>query len=581
MSDAQTQPVLTALNGFVDEMLHTWRVPGCALAVVKDGAVIHAQGYGQRDAEHGLPATADTLFAIGSCTKAFTAFCLGLLVDEGKLTWDTPVRDLAPDFRLFDPVATERITVRDLLTHRSGLPRHDTLWYAGVYSRAELFARLRHLEPSHDLRTLWQYQNLMYMAAGVVVERVAGCTWEDFVRQRLFAPLGMTQSNLSINDLPHSDDYTLGYHEHEDQVNVIPFRNLDAAGPAGCINSSVREMTAWMLLHLNGGKHNEQALISPSTLQEMHTPQMVLPPGDPDDTDSGYASYGLGWVINTYRGHLFSNHGGGIDGFAALVTLLPRAGIGVVALSNRDGNPVPAILTNRVLDELLGLPPKDLSAKLKAQEDKAKQAAQEAKAKAKAAASASQPQPHTHALADYAGMYHHAGYGDLTITLRADGDSDPLRLMFGAFDLPLRHVRYDTFEFTLPQTDMSLRVTFQLDADGAIHAASIPFEAGVQPIIFTRSADAQLSAAETLARYAGDYDLAGTPVTFVVKGQRTLVATLPGQPPYELIPTRPHCFNVKGLEGFSLEFKLDDAHAENATRVVFHQPNGDFTATRK
>src|SRR5579885_1593422 len=188
---------LEGIEDFVRRMLEEWKVQGCAVAIIKDGEILLSQGFGLRNTAEGLEVTPETLFPIASCTKAFTATSVALLADEGKLDWDTPVRKYLPSFRLFDSFATERMTPRDLVTHRSGLPRHDLMWYHSTRSRQELFDRLQYLEPSKDFRSLWQYQNLMYMTAGYLAGEVAGQSWEDLVQKRLFDPLGMTSSNFS------------------------------------------------------------------------------------------------------------------------------------------------------------------------------------------------------------------------------------------------------------------------------------------------------------------------------------------------------------------------------------------------
>ena len=566
--------LLAGLDDFINTALKEWRFPGCAVAVVKDGEVIHASGYGLRDVEHNLPVTADTLFAIGSCTKAFTAMCLGMLADEGKLDWDKPVRDYMPDFRLFDAFATERMTARDLLCHRSGLPRHDLVWYATTYTRDELYKRLRYLEPNKDFRVTWQYQNLMFMTAGVLLERIAGSPWEDFVRQRIFTPLGMKTSTLSVTDSQRTSDYALPYHEKDEQLKEIPFHNLDAIAPAGSINSSVNEMAPWLLLHLNGGKYAAKQLISEANLKEMHTPQMVMPPGtmttgNPEDKEFGYQSYGLGWFINTYRGHLFVQNGGGIDGFASLTTLLPEQNAGIVVLTICEAHEPAALATVYCQDRLLGLEPVDWNTRLKERRDKAKQVEQEAKAKK---ASSVPGAPPTHPLADYAGTYENSGYGPLTVKL----DGDQLSATYGKVQLGVQHLRYDTFEISFLEIKQPLQ--FHMDAQGKIDALSSALDMVAKPIEFRRVVDQSLLQRGALEKFVGQYELMSMTVTVALRGEETLIITVPGQPPYELLPVDPTHFKLKGLEGFSVEFKLGDDG--RTSELTIHQPNGDFIAKR-
>ncbi|MBM3285296.1 MAG: beta-lactamase family protein, partial [Candidatus Aminicenantes bacterium] len=350
----QKKPDLKGFNEFVTKGMADWKVPGMAISIVKDGKVIFAEGFGFRDVKQGLKVTPQTLFAIGSCSKAFTATAVGILADEGKVDWDKPVRTYLPSFKLQDVVASERMTPRDLLSHRSGLPRHDLMWYGSSYTRKELFDRLQYLKPNKDFRAVWQYQNLMFMTAGYLVGEMAGTTWEDFVRNRILEPLDMKETNFSVNDSQKAADFALPYREKKEQVEQIPFRNIDAIGPAGSINSSVVEMANWVMLNLNKGKFKDKQVISEGALAQIQSPQMLMPTPIQYD-ELLYASYGMGWMVVPYRGHLLLQHGGGIDGFTALVAFLPRDNIGAVILTNMNGTALPSIILYNILDRLLGL----------------------------------------------------------------------------------------------------------------------------------------------------------------------------------------------------------------------------------
>jgi CubicO group peptidase (beta-lactamase class C family) len=260
---------------FVNKQMDEWKVPGLAICILKDGKLIFSEGFGFRDIEKELPVTSNTLFAIGSCTKAFTATAMGILVDEGKLDWDTPVQTYLPQFRLDDTFASERMTPRDLVCHRSGLPRHDMVWYNSEASREELLNRLQYLKPSKDFRTTYQYQNLMFLTAGYMVGKITGTGWEKFIRTRLFDPLGMTDSNLSVELSKNSSDFAFPYIKKNGASIKIPFRNIDTMGPAGSINSSVTDMANWLLLNLSKGKIGDQQIISENSLLEIHSPQMI------------------------------------------------------------------------------------------------------------------------------------------------------------------------------------------------------------------------------------------------------------------------------------------------------------------
>jgi len=332
-NDMVTADRLAGFDEFARAVRKQWRTPGLAIAVVHNGHVVYERAIGVRDVDQHLEVTPQTLFAIASCSKAFTTAALAVLADEGRLDWDLPVREYMPSFRLHDTLATERTSARDLVCHRSGLPRHDLLWYSSTKSRSELVHRMRHLEPSADFRSTWQYQNLMYMTAGYLIELISGQTWEEFVRDRIFAPLGMCDSTLSVEESQQSPDFALPYKkERDDTVHEIPFYSQWAVGPAGGINSSIRDLARWVTMHLKGGRWEGTQLISEGQVREMQTPQMVMPPSD-KYPEVLHPSYGLGWFIQGYRGHNLLQHGGNIDGFSSLVTLLPRENIGVVVLT--------------------------------------------------------------------------------------------------------------------------------------------------------------------------------------------------------------------------------------------------------
>ncbi len=304
-SGAQENAGQVNFNGFdvfVEQVMKDWKVPGLAVAIVKDGQMIYAKGFGYRDVKKGLKATPDTLFAIGSnAPRPSPATALAILADEGKLDWDKPVRNYLPDLMLHDGYATAHIRPRDLVTHQSGLPRHDMVWYGSPLSRREIFDRLRHLEPSKPLHAKYQYNNLMFLTAGVLIERISGATWEDFVRKKILDPLEMKTSNFSVNDSQKIADFSLPYGENKSEVKEIPFRNIDTIGPAGSINSSVNEMSRWLLMQLGKGKYNGRQIISEKGLAETHTPQIVAG-GDLKYDESFYSSYAIGWSVTSYEG---------------------------------------------------------------------------------------------------------------------------------------------------------------------------------------------------------------------------------------------------------------------------------------
>jgi CubicO group peptidase (beta-lactamase class C family) len=473
------QPNLNGLDGFIEHVMKDWRVPGVAVAIVKDGQVIYAKGFGYRDVKKGLKVTPDTLFAIGSCSKAFTAMALAILVEEGKLDWDKPIRDYLPDFRLQDAYATAHLRARDLVTHQSGLPRHDLVWYGSPLSRKELFERLQYLEPSRPLHARYQYNNLMFMTAGVLVERLSGLTWEEFTRRRILDPLGMKTSNFSVMESQKTTDFSLPYQEQGVEVKEIPFRNINAVGPAGSINSSVNEMSRWLLMQLGKGKLDGRQVISEKSLNEVHTPQIIAG-GDLKYEETFYASYAMGWGVTSYRGHPVLSHGGGIDGFTSQVRFLPRDQIGVVVLTN-SSSPASGLISSNAIDRLLNLSEAPWSQRAK--EDRLKAAGARLKARAEDEAKRKKDAPPTHALAQYAGQFEHPAYQALTI--KQDGQQ--LKFDLHGLTGSLKHYHYNVFQVSEGAPGLEgTKLTFLMNSAGEIDRVTVPLEGSVKEIIFTR-----------------------------------------------------------------------------------------------
>jgi CubicO group peptidase (beta-lactamase class C family) len=470
---------LNGFDSFIEQVMKDWHVPGLAVAIVKDGKVVYSKGFGYRDVKKGLKVTPDTLFAIGSCSKSFTATALAILVEDGKIGWDKPVREYLPDFRLSDVYATERLRVRDLVTHQSGLPRHDMVWYGSPLSRKELYERLSHLEPSRPLHARYQYNNLMYLVAGVLIERVSGSTWEEFVRLRLLRPLEMKTSNFSVNDSQKTEDFSLPYREQKEVVKEIPFRNIDTIGPAGSINSSVNEMVNWLSMQLGKGKFNGREVISEKGIAEVHAPQIIAG-GDLKYDESFYAMYAMGWVITSYRGHPVLSHGGGIDGFTSHIRFLPKDQLGVVVLTN-SSSPASSLIASNATDRMLGLSEVPWSQRVKEDVTKAREA--QAKTKAEDEAKRKKGTQPTHALKDYTGQFEHPAYQTLSITQ----DGEQLKFDLHSLTGQLNHYHYDIFQVAEGSSILEgQKMKFLMNSSGDIDRVSIALEPSVKEIVFTR-----------------------------------------------------------------------------------------------
>ena len=357
-------------------VLKDWHAAGFAVAVVERDKVIYAKGFGYRDADAKLPVTPHTLFAIGSCTKAFTASLIGLLNQQGVLDIDKPVRNYLPDLKFFSLEMDNMITLRDMMCHRTGLPRYDLAWYLFPGdTRDVLIRKIQFMEPSAGVREKWQYNNFMFMAQGSVVEKLTGKSWESNITEKIFQPLGMNESSFLIGDMEKSADASLGYGLKNDSIlKKLDYYQIGGLAPAGAINSNVLDMASWVTTWINGGKFHGKEILPNSYVDEAISAQMVSGGGVPskDAPDLFFSSYGFGWMLSSYRGHYRVEHGGNIDGFSASTCLFPSDSIGIVVLTNQNASSVPSIVRNLLADRLLHLPYKDWSGYLKGISDKAK-----------------------------------------------------------------------------------------------------------------------------------------------------------------------------------------------------------------
>jgi CubicO group peptidase (beta-lactamase class C family) len=576
---AAARAALEGFDDFAQQAVESWNAPGLGVAVVSGGETVYAKGFGWRDLEAKQPMTADTLFAIGSTTKAMTATTLGMLVDEGKVEWDRPVREYLPSFKLLDPSISERITPRDLVTHRSGLPRHDLLWYNyNQGTRADMVRRLAHLELTADLREKFQYNNLMFMTAGHLIETLTGKSWEENVRERLFTPIGMERTNFSVLDSQQDPDFAQPYREREDdrKLERIPFRRIDLVGPAGSVNSSVNEMAKWLIFNLRRGKAGEEQLIQTATLEEIQSPQMPIP-AKPERPDISAPSYGMGWVIDSYRGHRRLQHGGGIDGFITSVSLYPDDDLGVVTFTN-VGSGLPSLLAQHAADRVLGLDAVDWSGEALAKVAKGREAAKAAGEK-KDAARRQGTHP-SHPMSEYPGEYWHPGYGTLRIEA---GQGEGLFAVINDIRAPLEHWHFDVWSGAEAGAGdpafEDRKLLFQTDFEGNVGAVEAVVDDIAGPITFARRPDPRLSDPEYLARFAGSYTFAITGDTAVVEVTGdVLTASVAGQPRYTLVPGIDGKFSLKDVQDIRIAFEQDAAG--KVTKAIFYQPQGMFEAAK-
>ena len=572
------------LDTTFNRILKDWKAVGFAVAVVEKNKIVYSRGAGFRDLEKKLPVTTSTLFAIGSCTKAFTSSLIGMLEKDGLIEYDKPVRDYLPELKFFNDAMNDNISVRDMMCHRTGLPRHDYSWYSFPTTRDSLIYRVRYLEPTAAVREKWQYNNFMFTAQGVIAEKLFHQKWEELVKEKIFTPLGMTNSNFSVNDMTKSADASIGYEVKKDSIiKKMEYFNIDAMGPAGSINSNVTDMAQWVRVWINGGKFNGKEVLPGQYVTEATSSQMVSGSGLPDNEnpDIHFSAYGFGWSISSYRGHYRVQHGGNIDGFSALTSFFPSDSIGIDVLTNQNGSVVPAIVRNILADRMLNLPRKDWNGSQKKATAKAI-----ADAKAADKSKTTTPvvnAPFTHPLKDYDGLYSNPGYGTMDISLK--GDSLFVNLKRSQFWL--RHASYDNFELLNVDRNDGIdtaaaggtMVQFVLNKSGEIESLECELQGGVKAILFRRSPRMAPLKAEELKKFVGDYELAGYTAKVYIKNENVLYVFIPGQPEYETIPTGNNEFKLKVLSGYSVKFDVDDKGV--VTGVNFIQPNGTFKAKKK
>jgi CubicO group peptidase (beta-lactamase class C family) len=470
-SSAQQGP-LRGLDAYINKAMAEWDVPGLGLAIVRNDSVVYAAGYGVRELGKSDPVDARTLFAIGSSSKAFTVLTLAQLIDEGKANWNDRATQHLPWFQVYDPYVTREMNLRDLVSHRSGLTRGDRMWYGTDLDRHEIVRRVRYLEPTWSFRSNFGYQNIMYLAAGLVAEEISGKTWDDLVKERIFAPLGMQQSLTSVDPLPGLPNVATPHSRIDEQVTPVAYRKIDNIAPAGSINSSAIEMAQWVRLQLGRGVYNGNRLVSERNIREMHSPHTIIATDTAAERlypETNFRSYGLGWFLEDYRGRKVIHHGGNIDGMSALVAMMPQENVGLVILTNMNGSGLPPLVMRRIFDLYLGGAGRDWSGEILAYtEQRMEQAAERQRAAEAARVANTRP---ALPLERYAGTFGDQMYGDVIIS----HSGGQLGVHAGpSFTADLEHWHYDTFRATWSDRTLGRTfLTFGLDARGEAQTLTV------------------------------------------------------------------------------------------------------------
>jgi CubicO group peptidase (beta-lactamase class C family) len=463
-SPSLAQDHFAGFDKYVGEAMEKWQVPGLAIAIVKDGEIVFARGYGNRQLGRDLPVTPDTEFPIASCTKTFTACCIAMLVDEGKLSWDDPVRKHLPDFKVADPYVTEHVTIRDLLCHRTGLVRGDLLGMSGGFTHEEMLNQVQFLPQARPFRTKVTYNNLMFTVLGEIVEKKSGMSWQEFVAKRLFEPLEMKSTTTDRASIA-AGRLAARHRIYDGELAPLRTPNSDKMAPAGAIHSTASDMARWLSFHLQEGDHNGKQLVSQGAMREMHALQQSIPvkrKADATVYDARLVGTGLGWYVRDYGGRKVIQHGGA---WGADMAIVPEENLGVVVLSNRDWNGLVWMLIYDVIDAYTLGPEQAWSQGNKwdhflrlggpaAMGRDLKEQRAELEKSRKAGTEPSLP------LAEYAGSYRSKLYSNLTLTVV----DCRLRVKLGDYAAQLDHWDQDTFYgHAVIEPFLDWHVKFELD----------------------------------------------------------------------------------------------------------------------
>jgi CubicO group peptidase (beta-lactamase class C family) len=476
--ESTAQEPYAGLDAYITNALPALKVPGAAVVIVRNDSIIYAKGFGVLGINNRAPVNDQTLFEIGSSGKSFTATLTAMMVSDGKMQYDDLISKYLPDFKLYDPTASSQVTVRDALEHRTGIARGEAMWYNGG-TREDVLHRVRFLKPEVPFRSRWIYQNIMYLAAGEAAGRAGGSTWDALIQQRIFAPLGMTSSLTTVRDLKTSNA-AIAHGIERDSVFTKPYQNSDNIAPAGAILSNARDMGQWLRFHMNDGVVSGKRLVSSAALRETHTPQMIMTGGGGGGEFSNFSTYGMGWMIQDYRGELEWQHGGNTIGMTTAMGMLPNKKIGVVILSNMDHTQLPALLMRYIFDRQLGVTPvRDYVSEMVSRQ---RARGNQATGSAPVHTSAPPPLP----LSAYVGTYADSLYGELTVAIK-DGK---LQLTRGSQFGPLEYWNANNFRWW-SNADLGLTPYIKFDISPDNRVTGVYFGSGAETSLLGRkNADA-------------------------------------------------------------------------------------------
>ncbi len=567
---------LLDFDPYMEKLLADWNAPGVGVGIVANDKLVFAKGYGYRDYEKKLPFTSKTLFPIGSNTKLFTSVAAGMLVESGKLKWDQPIRNTIPEIHFDNNELNHSVTLRDMLAHRTGITRHDTMWYKqDSLTRKDVFERIQYMKPEVPLRQTFFYNNNMYAAVGYIIELLSHKSWEEFVREMIFQPLEMHSSVYRICEMLQQSDYGVPFTEKRDsnEIHQIPYyEDTEAIAPAGAIISNIEEISHWLAALMNDGVYLGKQVLPSNILKATMEPAMTR--SNSLAEEKGWWEllnplYGMGREMASYRGHLLTYHGGAIDGFFSQISFLPQHKLGVIVFTiGEHCHFLTNIVTYNVYERLLDLTLTPWSDRWLEVRLKAKEAGKEARAKAGV-----NKVPNTkpsHSLPDYVGEYAHPIYGTLKIHMK-EGE---LQFKLGKIELPVNHFHYDRFDTPDDERDGKYSLNFLTNPQGDVNKVTISLDqAEVTFIRQAKNLDPQL-----LEKFAGEYEIpSGFRFQVVLKDDNFLYIIFPGQPTEKLIPYKDLTFKIERFSEMTFEFVMEDGQVKAIKQI---DPSGEYSYQR-
>jgi CubicO group peptidase (beta-lactamase class C family) len=571
--------VAKKLDGFDDYMakvLKDWNGPGIGVGIVVGDKLVFAKGYGYRDYGNKLPFTPGTVCPIASNTKLFTAVSAGMLVEEGKLTWDKPVRDSVPSIRFYNEQLNNAVTLRDMLSHRTGITRHDLIWYKSDFTRKELFDKLKYLEPQEPMRQTFLYNNLMFAAVGYMIELQSGKTWEQFVRDRILDPLDMKSTSYSIAGMLQQPEHGVGYTEKRDSFELykIPYyEDISGVAPCGAIVSNINDMSHWLIALMNDGKYQGKQVLPADVLKQTLQPAIALPNTSAEQRgwwESLNAAYGMGRFTTDYRGHLMTMHGGDLPGFHSQVSFLPKEHIGVLVfvIGNHTAQ-LYNLITDNVYERLLGLDETPWSQRVLEIRLKGKKADTEARKKA-----GEDRVPNTkpsHALADYVGDYENPAYGIMKIALK----DNQLQFDFHKIKMAMTHFHYDRFDTPDDEQDGKWSVNFRTNPQGDVEEGVMSLDEA--EAVFTRKPET--IDPKLFSQFAGSYETpTGAKIQVKYVEGSGLAIIDPGSPPIPLNQVKGLKFRTPQFSDAIFEFIVENGQVKALRQI---DPGGEVTLPKK